>query len=89
MIVFGSLSEDQTIEEIIGRYNTQALKATHFDINELMAAISGCDLLITNDTGPMHLAAAQGIKTVGLFGPETPVIFGPFGKNTKSIFKGF
>ncbi len=36
------------------------------------------DLMVSNDTGPMHVAAAQGVTTFGLFGPETPVRFGPF-----------
>lgn len=35
-------------------------------------------LMVSNDTGPMHVAAAQGIPTIGLFGPNTPVRFGPF-----------
>jgi len=41
--------------------------------------ISKCKLFISNDTGPMHVAAAIGVKTIGLFGPNTPVRFGAFG----------
>ena len=40
--------------------------------------ISQYDLMISNDTGPMHIAAAQGVPTIGLFGPNTPERFGPF-----------
>jgi len=36
----------------------------------------------------MHIAAAQQVKTIGLFGPETPVIFAPYGKDNISIYKG-
>ena len=36
-----------------------------------------CDLMITNDTGPMHVAAALGKPLVALFGPTEPRRTGP------------
>ena len=39
-----------------------------------------CDLLITNDTGPMHVAAALGKPLVALFGPTEPRRTGPYGQ---------
>jgi ADP-heptose:LPS heptosyltransferase len=36
-------------------------------------------LLLTNDSGPMHLAAALGVETVALFGPTDPERTGPYG----------
>lgn len=38
-------------------------------IRELMAVIKRCKLFLTNDTGPMHIAAAFGVPVVALFGP--------------------
>ncbi len=49
--------------------------------------IEKCKLFISNDTGPMHLAAAQGTKTIGLFGPNTPIRWTPYGKKNKAIYK--
>ena len=49
--------------------------------------ISLCKLFIGNDSGPMHVAAAQDVKTIGLFGCNLPIRFGPFGKNNHSIYK--
>ena len=43
---------------------------------------------IGNDAGAMHIAAAQGAKTIGLFGPNIPLRFAPYGKNNISIYKG-
>ncbi len=40
-------------------------------------ALLGCRLLVTNDTGGMHLANALGVPTVALFGPTNPVRTGP------------
>jgi heptosyltransferase-2 len=42
---------------------------------------------ISNDTGPMHLSAAMGCKTIGLFGPNLPKRYGPLGKDNLTIYK--
>jgi len=39
-----------------------------------------CDLMVTNDTGPMHVAAALGKPLVALFGPTAPERTGPYGQ---------
>ncbi len=54
---------------------------------DLFCLISKSNLVISNDTGPMHVGAAQGTPTIGLFGPNTPVRFGPYGSNNYSIYK--
>jgi ADP-heptose:LPS heptosyltransferase len=46
------------------------------------------DLLITNDSGPAHFATLTGIKSITLFGPETPVLYGTLGENTVDLFAG-
>jgi heptosyltransferase I len=48
-------------------------------IGLLPALLRQAALLITNDSGPMHVAAAVGTPVVGLFGPTSPVRTGPYG----------
>ncbi|MFZ4115421.1 MAG: glycosyltransferase family 9 protein [Chthoniobacterales bacterium] len=48
-------------------------------LEELIRVIQGLDLLLTNDTGSMHLAALFNIPTVALFGSTDPVLTGPQG----------
>lgn len=50
-------------------------------IREMVALISKCKAVIANDSGPMHLSAAIGIPTIGIFGPTNPYAHGPFCKN--------
>ena len=52
-------------------------------IGALHALFQRADIVLSNDSGPMHLAAAQGTPTVGLFGPETPVMYAPLGRHTR------
>lgn len=47
----------------------------------LPALIQRADWVISNDSGPMHLAAALGVKTLGIFGPTDPRLFGPYPLN--------
>jgi lipopolysaccharide heptosyltransferase II len=48
-------------------------------LSELITHLRGCRLLLTNDTGTMHLAAALGTPTVSIFGSTEPVLTGPLG----------
>ena len=48
-------------------------------LGQLAAMISECDLFISNDCGPMHMACALGVKTVSLFGPVDDKVYGPIG----------
>lgn len=44
----------------------------------LPALIKRADWVISNDSGPMHLAAALGVRTLAIFGPTDPRLFGPY-----------
>ncbi len=59
------------------------------DIMQLAALLAVADGVVTNDSGPMHLAAALGVPTVGLFGPTSPELgFSPRGESTSHIHLG-
>jgi heptosyltransferase-2 len=47
------------------------------NLRELAAALKICDLVLTNDTGPMHLAAAVGAPMAAIFGSTSPELTGP------------
>src|SRR5262249_42738187 len=48
-------------------------------IRELMAVVKRCGVLLTNDTGPMHIAAAFGVPVVAIFGPTDWRTTSPYG----------
>ncbi|MBT3414478.1 MAG: glycosyltransferase family 9 protein [Nitrospina sp.] len=55
---------------------------------ELITLYSLSDLLVTNDSGPVHFASTTNLPVIALFGPETPRIFGPMSPHAKVISLG-
>lgn len=49
---------------------------------ELAALYEACDVVVSGDTGPLHLAAALGVPVVGLYGPKDPTVYGPLDGRT-------
>lgn len=45
---------------------------------DVLALIARARLCVTNDSGPMHIAAAAGVPVLGIFGPTSPELYGPF-----------
>ncbi len=77
---------NNTIISLIKKEDQVHNVAGQTNLRELFALISKIHLIISIDSGPMHISAAQGIPTIGLFGPNTPVRFAPFGKGNISIY---
>ena len=80
--VFTGAREDvKDINEIQKRMQTFSINlAGQTSLKELAALLKMSRLLITNDSGPMHLAAAVGTRVIALFGPTDPRKIGPYGQ---------
>ncbi len=80
-VFFTGAAEDfQIIEDIQSQMKYASLNvAGKTSLMELAALYEKADVLISTDTGPMHLGAAVGIPVVALFGPTAPWRTGPFG----------
>jgi lipopolysaccharide heptosyltransferase II len=55
---------------------------------ELVALVDRADLVVTNDSGPLHVASALDRPTVALFGPETPARYGPLAAERLVLYAG-
>ena len=54
-------------------------------LSQLAELLKHCHLFLGNDSGPMHVAAAVGTQTIGLYGPGNPARFGPIGSNCHTV----
>lgn len=79
-VVAGGLADSSLAETIVslsgGRAVSLAGKTT---LRELAGVIKGARFMVSNDTGPMHIAAALGVPVFALFGPTSPARTGPYG----------
>ncbi|MBN2033868.1 MAG: lipopolysaccharide heptosyltransferase II [Deltaproteobacteria bacterium] len=78
----GSNDDRPIIDRITATINPRPLNlAGKTTLRELAYLYSRCRLMVSTDTGPMHIAAAMGVPVVALFGPTAPRRTGPYGKN--------
>ena len=86
VLIFGGPKEAVLVQTVADLMNAQAIPfAGNLQIRELAACLEKCDLFLTNDTGPMHIAAAVGTPTVSLFGPGNHIRFQPLGTLHQTI----
>lgn len=79
IVIFGGPGEESIADEIMRHLNGTAVNlAGRLPLEELPYAVSCCDLLVTNDSGPMHIAAALKVPVVAVCGPTDTSAFGPY-----------
>ena len=76
------LNECRSINNVLKEY-------THIipdlSIRYLAALMQECKLIIRNDSGPLHIAAAAGVPVLGIYGPTSPDLQGPFGDKNLAV----
>jgi lipopolysaccharide heptosyltransferase I len=74
--------DEQPLAEVVCRAAPERCLnlAGQTSLPEMIEWLRQCDLMVTNDTGPMHVAAALGKPVVGVFGPTEPRRTGPYGQ---------
>ena len=79
--IFGGLGDVALAAELAEQLQTAAptlrILAGKTSLRELLAALRCCRVLLTNDTGPMHVAAALSVPVVVPFGSTSPILTGP------------
>ena len=87
--VFGSAGERQFGEIIsVAAPDRIVNLCGRTSLLEMVEWLRLCELMITNDTGPMHVAAALGVPLIALFGPTDPQSTGPYGQLENVIRTG-
>ncbi|GGH05504.1 glycosyl transferase [Glycocaulis albus] len=88
--IFGGPGDEATARAVTARLDRGR---THdftgqLDLLETGACLSRAALFVGNDSGLMHMAAAAGAPTLGLFGPTDERVYGPWGRRTASVRAG-
>ncbi len=84
LILWGP-GDEKDAKEIINGLKPTPILVPKLSFGELSALIESCDLIIANDSGPMHVSAAVGKPTLGIFGPTDPEAHRPFSDNSSYV----
>ena len=91
IFITGTKDESSLINDFLQKNKTRIINLTgSLTLDELISFISNADGLVAASTGPLHIAAATGIKAVGIYAPMRPIHPGrwmPLGKNAHYIVK--
>jgi heptosyltransferase II len=86
VVIFGAKGEESLGKDIASRIEGRSVVLSGATtIRELMALVTRCRVLITNDTGPMHIAAACGVPVVAVFGPTDWQTTAPYGQERSVV----
>jgi len=94
VLLTGAPDERAHIEEVYGRLSeaarrSVAITAGVWSLDDFVAGLTRMSGFVTNDSGPMHLAAAQGVPLVSLWGPARPDFYAPRVANHEVIYENF
>lgn len=79
-VVIGSRADRAIAEKVVGTSGGNAISlAGSTNLKELIELMRGAKFVISNDSGPMHIAAGLNIPVVAIFGPTSPSRTGPYG----------
>ncbi|MXY48672.1 MAG: glycosyltransferase family 9 protein [Gemmatimonadetes bacterium] len=79
VLVLWGPGEEGLVARVTGAMRNRPLVLPETTLAELGAFLKRCGLLVSNDSAPMHIAAALNVPTVGIFGPTDPRAQGPWG----------
>ena len=86
VVLIGSPGERDVSVEVASHMRRHPIMATGTtDLSSAIAMLSLLDLLVTNDTGPAHIASALGRPTLVIFGPTNPLTTRPFAPTAEII----
>ncbi len=82
--ITGSLEDRELVLSVAQNMRTAArVWAGAMTLRQLGACLEQARLFVSNDTGVLHLAAAVGCRTVGVYGPTSPALTGPLGSEDR------
>ena len=80
-IIVGSKSDKDIADQIVSHSKGKSLSlAGRTTLKELIEIMISARFVISNDSGPMHIAAALGVPVYAIFGPTDPIRTGPYGE---------
>jgi len=86
LILWGP-GDEYDADYIKNHFPDRTVIAPKTSLRQMSGLIKNCGFIIANDSGPMHMAVALGIPTLGIFGPTDPAKHGPYSEKSDYVLK--
>lgn len=87
VVVTWGPGEEELARSVAGTADRVFVAPPTTSLLELLALLRRARMFVSADTGPMHLAAASGVRCVALFGPKDPAVYAPYGQGHAVIYR--
>jgi ADP-heptose:LPS heptosyltransferase len=86
VMALGGLGDTERVKALCETMTTRPLAETSKgSLRRLACLLAACDVVVSPDSGPAHMAAAMGVGTVAVFGPTSPARWRPVGPNVQVV----
>ena len=86
LVFVGDSQDAQTVAQLLPSAGAFINLAGRTNLRQLASVLASCDLIVSADTGPMHIAVAVGTPVVALFGATDPKRHGPYGAHSLALY---
>jgi len=87
-VVFGGVEDMDVCSEVTGKIGGKVLNvAGAITLRQFMALLARTKVLVTNDSGPMHIGSALNVPTIAIFGSTDPLLTGPLSERARVVIK--
>jgi lipopolysaccharide heptosyltransferase II len=87
VLIFWGPGQEQIHETLKKMMRYKPVIAPATSLKEMAALQKKCEFIVSNDSGPMHIAASVGVPTMGIFGPTRTDLQGPVGEDCVTVIK--
>lgn len=86
ILITGAVKDEMLVDNIVRLMRQKPISSCgKTDLMQLGALLERANLVISGDSGPMHMAVAIGTRVIALFGPTSPRITGPYGRGDYTV----
>ena len=85
LLIWGTDKEREDCVTINNEFPDNTFIIPHSPLKYLAAIVERCDIIIGNDSGPLHIACAMKVPVLGIYGPTNPELQGPHGDKNLTI----
>jgi len=86
IILFGDANEVALCNQVASLMKeTPLIVCGQTTLSRFAALLKRCKLVVCNDGGPLHITVSQGVRSISMFGPVDPLVYGPYPKSENNL----